>query len=244
MLLTGKVAVVTGGASGIGAAIVRRYVAEGARVAFGDVNTDAAFKLMHELVKDGGYSAISNELDVTNTQNIADFFALARVCYQHIDILVNCAGITADNRHERMTDDEWDRVMNVNAKGPFLVTRAAIPHLRANNGGAIINIASSSAYGNFGQANYSASKAGLIGMTKTDAIELARYNIRVNAVAPGFVATPMTAKIPEDVLKKITAKIPLGRMATPGEIADACTFLATNTYITGAVLDINGGLVM
>ncbi len=243
MKLKDKVAIVTGAGQGIGEAITRRFVAEGSFVVMLDINEQALIKLANELNKDSE-KVVPFTTDVTNVDQIKALVADVLEKYKKIDIVINNAGITKDSLTVKMTDAQWDSVIDINLKAPFLMVREVFPVMKAQNSGVILNASSVSALGNLGQANYAASKAGLIGMTKTWALEFARYNIRVNAIGPGFTETPMVQTVPENVKAKIVEKIPLKRFAQPEEIASAYCFLASDeaSFITGQTLFVDGGL--
>lgn len=244
--LAGKRAVVTGAGSGIGREIAARFSAAGAAVAVCDVVKDAADKVAADLSGKGG-QAKAYAVDVS------DFAAVQQLCEQiaadlgGIDILVNNAGITRDNLLLRMSEAEFDRVIAVNLKGTFNFTKACFRGLMKNRWGRIINIASViGQMGNAGQANYAAAKAGIIGLTKSAARELASRNVTVNAVAPGYIATAMTEKLDTAAREAYIAAIPLKRAGTPEDVADVCLFLASDlaSYVTGQVLRVDGGLLM
>ncbi|MGD9568750.1 MAG: beta-ketoacyl-ACP reductase [Sedimentibacter sp.] len=235
--LKDKVAVVTGGARGIGRCICELFADEGAKVIALDISD-----ILYE--KDGveGYKA-----DLCSSDDIEKFKEYVINKFGKIDILINNAGITRDALIEKMTDDMWDAVMNVNLKAVFNITRALFPVMKEAKYGSIINISSVvGEYGNIGQTNYAASKAGIIGLTKTWAKEFSRKgeNIRVNAIAPGYVNTEMMATVPEKVLDAIREKTMLKRLGEPIEIANAALFMASteSSYITGQLLSVNGGL--
>ncbi len=243
MTLEGKTAVVTGGAQGIGRATCERFVADGARVVIADVADDAGRQLAEAL----GEAAAFVRTDVTDADSAAGAMQTAVDRFGGLDIVVNNAGITRDATLKKMTDAKFDAVLDVNLKGVYLCTQAAVPHLEARGGGVILNAASVVAHnGNFGQTNYVASKAGVIGMTKTWARELGRKGVRVNAVAPGFVATEMVLTVPDKVLDGLRDKTPLGTLGEPRDVAAAYAFLASDDarFITGAVLNVDGGLVL
>lgn len=246
MEVINKVALVTGGARGIGEAIVRRFVKGGFSVVIGDVDEAGAQGLANELVA-AGFQAKGLRLDVTSPDEVKAFVDLALREFGRVDVLVNNAGITRDSLVLRMKDEDWDRVLNINLKGTFNCTRAvAHPMLKARSG-RIINIASVvGLIGNIGQANYSASKAGVIGLTKTCAREFASRGITVNAVAPGFIRTRMTESLPEEVKVRLQKEIPLGVLGEPEDVAEAVFFLASDAarYITGQVINVDGGMVM
>ncbi|MCX7886310.1 MAG: 3-oxoacyl-[acyl-carrier-protein] reductase [Verrucomicrobiae bacterium] len=243
-LLENKVAVVTGASRGIGKAIARRLAGEGASVALCDILADAAQKLADDLSNQGSKAR-------AYTVNVADSAQVQTTCekiitdFGQVDILVNNAGITRDNLLLRMSEADWDLVLNVNLKGAFLFSKGLIPAMMKRRSGSIINISSIvGVLGNAGQANYAASKAGLIGLTKTLAKEYARRGIRVNAIAPGFIQTAMTEQLSEEQKRMQTDFIALGRLGQPEDVANAVLFLASDlsSYITGQVLGVDGGL--
>jgi 3-oxoacyl-[acyl-carrier protein] reductase len=243
--LTGKVAVVTGGARGIGLSIGTALAQRGAAIAVWDVLEDIAKEAADTLAAIS-VKTFARKVDVTKGDDVDAAAKETGAALGGVDILVNNAGITRDGMFLRMDEADWDLVLTVNLKGAFLCTKA-IARLMRKTGGAIVNIASVvGVIGNAGQANYSASKAGLIGLTKTCARELARYNIRVNAVAPGFIDTAMTQKLPEEARKQIVTNVPLGRFGTPEDVAAAVSFLSgsESTYLTGQVIRVCGGMVM
>jgi 3-oxoacyl-[acyl-carrier protein] reductase len=244
--LAGKRAVVTGAGSGIGREIAIRFSAAGAAVAVCDVVKDAADKVAAD-INGSGRQALAYAIDVS------DFAAVQQLCDRiasdmgGIDILVNNAGITRDNLLLRMTEAEFDRVIAVNLKGSFNFTRACFRGMMKNRWGRIINIASViGQMGNAGQANYAAAKAGIIGLTKSAAKELASRSVTVNAVAPGYIATAMTEKLSAAGRETYIAAIPLKRAGTPEDVANVCLFLASelSSYVTGQVLRVDGGLLM
>ncbi|HEX8950622.1 MAG TPA: 3-oxoacyl-[acyl-carrier-protein] reductase [Polyangia bacterium] len=239
---SGKVALITGGARGIGRATAQAFAAEGARVIVADVDADAAEATARAL----GGGAIGLGLDVADPQSVKSVVATALSRAERIDVLVNNAGITRDASLLKTSDEAWDAVIGVNLTGTFYMTREVAPHMVARGSGAIINASSVvGIYGNFGQSNYVATKAGVIGMTRVWARELGRKGVRVNAIAPGFIATDMTAKMPEDVLEGMKKKTPLGRLGVPEDVARAYVFLASDeaSFINGQVLGVDGGLV-
>jgi len=245
-LLEGKTALVTGGSRGIGRAIALRFAAEGANVAFSDIRyDDAAMALEAELagmgVRGKGYASDASSFDDSEkliNEVVTDFGT--------IDILVNNAGITRDNLLMRMGEQDWDLVLKVNLKSVFNLTKAVQKVMLKNRKGSIINMTSVvGVKGNAGQSNYSASKAGMIGFTKSIAQELGSRNVRCNAIAPGFIETEMTARLPEDVKKEWADKIPLRRGGQPEDVANACVFFASDlsAYVTGQVLNVCGGML-
>lgn len=246
-LLEGKVAVITGAARGIGKAIALKFAQEGADIAFTDLNEDDNFRNTEKEiaalgVKAKGYASNAADFaqaETTIAQVVEDF--------GHVDILVNNAGITRDGLLMRMTEQQWDMVINVNLKSAFNLTKAVIPFMMKQRSGAIVNMSSVvGVSGNAGQANYSASKAGLIGLTKSTAKELGSRGIRCNAIAPGFIITDMTGALPEDVRKDWESKIPLKRGGTPDDVANVCLFLASDLagYVSGQVVHCCGGMNM
>ena len=242
--LSGRPAIVTGAARGLGRAIAVSLAAAGAKVACVDINTETLAETI-TAIRNAGGTAEPLACDVTNGQRVNEVVDEVVKLWGGLQILVNNAGITRDNLIMRMKDDQWDAVLNINLKGTFLFTRAAAKPLIKGRQGRIINIASvSGLMGNPAQANYSASKAGVIGLTRTVAKELASRNVTVNAVAPGFIATDMTAALGEELLAKVRQEIPLGRLGAPQDIADAVLFLASDAaaFITGQVLTVDGGL--
>ena len=242
-MLDNKVAVITGGAQGIGRATCERFVHDGASVVIADVADEAGAELAEAL----GDKAVFVHTDVTDADSAAAAMQAAVDHFGGLDVVVNNAGITRDATLKKMTGDQFDAVINVNLKGVYLCTQAAVPLLEARGGGAILNAASVVAHnGNFGQTNYVATKAGVIGMTKTWARELGRKGIRVNAVAPGFIATEMVLTVPEKVLDGLRGKTPLGTLGQPDDIAAAYAFLASDdaAFITGTCLNVDGGLVL
>ncbi|CAH2314581.1 estradiol 17-beta-dehydrogenase 8 [Pelobates cultripes] len=249
--LKSRLALVTGGGSGIGRAISQRLSLEGASVAVVDVNIDSAKdtlqSLCHGLV---GQAHTAFQVDVSQSQSVSALIEQIQAQYSRSPcIAVSSAGITRDEFLLHLAEESFDSVLSVNLKGPFLITQAVARALVANgqNKGSIINIGSIvGKVGNLGQCNYAASKAGVEGLTRTAAKELARYGIRCNTVLPGFISTPMTDKVPQKVLDKISGSIPMGRLGKPEDIADVCAFLASDDskYITGASIEVTGGLFM
>lgn len=237
MRLDGKIAIVTGGAKGLGMEMALRFANEGATVIAADMT-----KLSYEHKNVIGYI-----LNVTNAEACKLFFDEIIEKYKQIDILVNNAGITRDSMTRKMTDDQWDIVMNVNLKGVFNLVRFVGPQMEVIGGGSIINISSVvGEYGNIGQANYAATKAGMIGLTKSWAKEFARKGVpvRVNAISPGYIMTDILKTVPEELLQKFAGLTMLKRLGEPSEIANAALFLASDesSYITGHTLSVNGGM--
>ena len=244
--LSGQVALVTGAARGLGRCIAQSLAAAGAKVACIDINVETLADTVAAIRAVGG-TAEPIACDVTDSNRVNETVDEVIKLWGALNILVNNAGITRDNVIVRMKDEQWDAVININLRGTFLFTRAAARPMMKSRAGRIINIASvSGLMGNPGQVNYSASKAGVIGLTRTVARELASRNVTVNAVAPGFIATDMTAALGEDILLEVRKQIPLGRMGEPQDVADAVLFLASAaaSFITGHVLTVDGGLTV
>jgi 3-oxoacyl-[acyl-carrier protein] reductase len=252
MRLEGKVALITGGGAGIGLATAKRFVEEGARVSICDVSQDTGERAAQEL----GPQADFRRVDVTDQGAVEAWVADVHARFGRIDILVNNAGIIRDHQLVRvkegeivgrMSEADFDLVLAVNLKGTFLCTQVVAPIMIRQKSGVILNATSIAGLdGNFGQTNYVATKAGLVGMTKVWARELGRYGIRVNAVAPGFTATEILKTMPEKVLEGMRARTPLGRLGEPMDIANAYLFLASDeaAYVSGAVLRVDGGMVL
>ncbi len=246
MRLQNKVALITGAGNGIGKQTALTFSREGAKVVVADINEDAGRKVVDEILQSGG-SAAFELVNVAETKDVVRMVENSVKTYGKIDILVNNAGIVADARLVKMDLEQWQRVIDINLKGVFLCGQAVAKVMETNESGGVILNASSvvGLYGNFGQSNYVATKAGVIGMTKTWARELGKKGIRVNAVAPGFIATDILQSIPEKVINMMVEKTPLGRMGKPQDIANAYLFLATDeaSFITGAVLSVDGGII-
>lgn len=246
MRLKDKVALITGGARGIGKAIAVAFAKEGASIVIGDVNIADAQNSCLE-IEGLGVKTLALQLDVTDYAKVEEAVNKILDKFGKVDILVNNAGITKDNLLLRMNQLEWDAVLGVNLKGSFNCLKAVSRPMIKARSGKIVNIASIvGIIGNPGQANYSASKGGLIALTKTAAKELASRNINVNAVAPGFIQTEMTAKLSEEVKEKMKAVIPFDKFGLPEDVASACLFLASedSSYITGQTIVVDGGMVM
>ena len=247
MHLAGKVALITGASRGIGQAVALEMARAGADIAVNYSGSEAAAQATVDQVKALGRKAIMVKANVADADEVAAMVEAVQAEFGHIDILVNNAGITRDTLLMRMKDSDWDDVININLKGVYLVTKAVSKLMMKQRSGRIINMSSVvGVTGNAGQANYSASKAGVIGFTKTCAKELASRGILVNAIAPGFIHTDMTDVLPDKVKEATLAAIPLHRMAKPKEVASVAVFLASEyaSYITGQVLNVDGGMVM
>lgn len=246
MKLKGKIALVTGAAQGIGKAVAVALAKEGADIIVSDIMEDVAEKTAKEIAETG-VRAKALKMNVADPADVETRVKEAQAEFGKIDILVNNAGITRDTLLIRMKPEDFDAVIAVNLKGTYNCTKAVAPIMMKSRWGRIVNIASIvGQIGNIGQANYSASKAGVIGLTKTSARELAARNINVNAIAPGYIDTEMTKKLPEDAKVKMQEQIPLGRLGTPEDVAAAVLFLVSDdsSYITGQVLGVNGGMAM
>lgn len=247
MRLKDKVALITGGAQGIGRATADLFASEGARLVLADVDETKVKTAAGEIAAARKTGALGVKADVTQLAACEEAVKAAMEKFGRLDVVVNSAGITKDGLLMRMSEADWDLVMDINLKGAFNLTKAAIrPMLKAHSG-RIINIASVVGQeGNAGQANYAASKGGLIAFTKTCAKEFASRNILVNAIAPGFIHTRLTDVLPEDAKKKLLERILLGRMGEPEEVAKAILFLASDdaSYVTGQVLNVNGGMYL
>jgi 3-oxoacyl-[acyl-carrier protein] reductase len=246
MSLNGKIALVTGAAQGIGRDIALALTTDGADVAICDVNLEAAQKTAGD-IEAKGRKSLALKANVASSAEVTAMVDQVVEKFGRIDILVNNAGITRDGLILRMKDEDWDLVLSINLKGAFLCTKSALKYMTKQRAGTIINIASIvGAMGNAGQANYVASKAGLIGLTKTIAREYANRNITANAVAPGFIDTAMTQALSENVRQELAKQIPMGKLGTPEDVANAVRFLASPwaSYITGQVIHVNGGMYM
>lgn len=246
MSLSGKIALITGGARGIGRSISMKLAKEGADIIVSDVNLEGAKETAKE-IEGMGRKSIAVEADISVLEKAEDMVAKGIDKFGKIDILVNNAGVTKDGLLLRMKKEDWDFVLNINLTGAFNCSKAVARHMVKQKTGNIVNISSVvGVMGNAGQANYVSSKAGLIGLTKALARELAPRGIRVNAVAPGFIDTEMTKSLSEDVRNRLISQIPLTRLGQPEDIADCVKFLVSDEadYITGQVINVNGGMLM
>ncbi len=245
MELEGRVALVTGASRGIGRAIAVELARAGAEVAVNYAASEEAAREVASQIEALGQRAYLVKFDVADSEAVLRGVREVEEALGRIDILVNNAGITRDGLLARMKEEDWERVLSVNLKGAFLVTRAVLPGMMKRRYGRIINVSSVVAFsGNPGQTNYAASKAGLVGFSRSLALEVARRGITVNVVAPGFIETDMTAALPEKAREALLSRVPMGRAGTPEEVAHAVVFLASDraSYITGTVLHVNGGL--
>ena len=252
--LRGKVVIVTGAAAGIGRATARRFAAERCRVAAFDVTEAAGPALVEEIVKAGGEGLFAR-VNVAESTSVDAGVAAVVARWGRVDVLVSNAGILRDGQLVKwkdgavaatMSDEAWEAVIGVNLRGVFLCARAVVPHMIRGGGGVILSASSVvGLYGNFGQTNYVATKAGVIGMTRTWARELGKHKIRVNAVAPGFVATEILKSMPQKVLDNMVEHTPIGRIGAPEDIANAYVWLASDqaSFVTGACLSVDGGIV-
>ncbi|RDI47824.1 3-oxoacyl-ACP reductase FabG [Falsibacillus pallidus] len=246
MRLQGKTAIITGGANGIGLAAAKRFAEEGAKVAIGDFDEATGAARAAEL-KESGHDVEFFQVNVADRKSIDAMVGKVAETFGKIDILINNAGITRDSMLSKMSEEDFQQVIDVNLTGVFHCTQAVLPHLIENGKGKIISTSSvSGVYGNIGQTNYAAAKAAIVGMTKTWAKELGRKGINVNAVAPGFTETNMVAKVPDKVIDQMKSMVPLQRLGKPEDIANAYLFLASDEsdYISGTVLHVDGGIMM
>jgi 3-oxoacyl-[acyl-carrier protein] reductase len=244
--LAGKVALVTGGAQGIGKAVALLLARNGADIVVSDINLEKAEETAKE-VQALGRKALATKVDVAILGDVEKMVETILTQFGKVDILINNAGIARDKLILRMTEEDWDAVLNINLKGTFNCTKAVVRHMSKQKSGKIVNIASVvGEMGNAGQGNYAASKAGVIGFTKTIAREFAQRGINVNAIAPGYIETPMTDALPDKVKEELKRLIPMDRLGTPEDVAEAVLFLVSESanYITGQVLNVNGGIYM
>lgn len=243
MRLKDKAAIVTGGGRGIGEAVCRRFAAEGASVLSADLDLESARKVAETIKAEGGKAAAA-QVDVTDKSSVKAMVFSCLEEFGRVDILINNAGINRDALAMRMREEQWDLVMSVNLKGTFLPCQAVMKPMKDGGGGRIVNTSSIGSLGNIGQANYAASKGGVISLTSTLALEFARFNINVNCVAPGAVMTPMFETVPEEMRERFRERIPMGRFAAPEEIAAAHLFFCSPDadYITGQTLFVDGGI--
>lgn len=245
MRLEGKTAIVTGAGRGLGQGIAQKLAKEGALVAVCDINMESVNTTV-DMINEAGGKAVGYEIDIADRKAVDTL--VQRFVEEHgaLDIMVNNAGINRDAMLHKMTDEQWELVLKVNLNGTFYFTQAAAKLMRERGAGRIINIASASWLGNIGQANYAASKAGVVGLTKTAARELARKGVTANAICPGFISTDMTRSVPEKVWDIMISKIPAGRAGEPEDVGNLVAFLASDeaSYITGEVINVGGGMVL
>jgi 3-oxoacyl-[acyl-carrier protein] reductase len=240
----GRVVAVTGAAQGLGLAMAQRFAAEGATVVLADVSKEALTAAGDGIREQGCAKVRTDVVDVTSSADVDAWVADVQATSDGIDVLVNNAGIIRDNRVEDITDDDWRAVLDVSLGGSFYCARAVFPGMKERGYGRIVSFSSMSWRGNFGQSNYVAAKAGIVGLTRTLALEGARHGITANAIAPGLIETPMLASMNGPARDKLTAKIPMRHTGRPTDIAEAAAFLASEAsgYITGVVLDVDGGI--
>ncbi|MEC7694024.1 MAG: 3-oxoacyl-[acyl-carrier-protein] reductase [Flavobacteriales bacterium] len=246
MLLEGKVAIVTGASRGIGKAIAQQFIAQGAKVAFTYRSSAEAAAALEKELSAGGGTVKGFQSDAASMTDAERLVGEVVEAFGTVDIVINNAGITDDTLLMRMTEEQWDRVISVNLKSCFNLTKAVMRTMLKARSGSIVNISSVvGVQGNAGQANYAASKAGILGFTKSVALELGSRNIRCNAIAPGFIETEMTAKLDADTVQGWRDAIPLKRGGTPEDVANLCVFLASDmsAYITGQTLNVDGGMI-
>lgn len=236
-----RVVMITGGAHGLGRAMAERFLAEGASIAVADLDEPAMKQLAD--VYGTGRVAIS-VVDVADACRVAQWVDDIVAAFGQIDVLVNNAGVLQDSRLEEMTDEQWRTVIDVHLSGMFHCSRAAFPHMKQQQYGRILSVSSICSRGNFGQANYAAAKAGIVGMARTIALEGARHGVTSNAIAPGVIGTPMLRSLSDTAAQRLTRRIPVGRVGHPDDIAEAAAYLcsAAASYVTGAVLDVDGGM--
>ena len=245
MRFKNEVAVITGAARGIGAAIARKLYVEGCRIVVLDINEAAALACT-QAIDPGGSRSLALSCDVSSKDSVSQAIAKVIEKFETVDILVNNAGITMDAMIHKMSLEQWQKVVDVNLTGTFLMTSAVVPYMREKKQGRIINISSTSAYGNIGQSNYAATKAGVIGLTKTLAKELGRYSITVNTIEPGVIETDMLKDVPQSIKDGWLKVMPLARMGQPEDVANAVCFFATDeaSFITGVELPVCGGFII
>jgi 3-oxoacyl-[acyl-carrier protein] reductase len=242
----GQVIVLTGGARGLGLGMARRFAAEGGTVALADID-EAALADAVDVVRDEGDALVAGErVDVASSADVDRWIAGVAQSFGRIDVLVNNAGVIRDNRIERISDDDWRTVLEVNLTAAFNCIRATLPTMRIGRYGRILSLSSMSWRGNFGQANYAAAKAGIVGLTSTVALESARYGITANAIAPGLIQTPMLASMDSGAREKLVSRVPMGHTGSPADIAAAASFLCSPEagYLTGLVLNVDGGIAV
>jgi len=244
MRYKGRVVMITGGGQGLGLAMSQRFAREGAQVVVCDVNGDAALVVRGNNNVDSGIPVDFSVVDVANSYEVEDWTATTLAKFGQIDVLVNNAGIIRDGRVESMSDDQWDAVLNVNLGGIFHCIRSVFAQMKVQRYGRIVSFSSMSWRGNFGQANYAAAKAGVVGLARTVALEGAQFGITSNVISPGLIDTPMLASMNERAREKLASRVPLGHIGRPDDIAEAAAYLCSEAagYVTGVVLDVDGGI--
>ncbi|MEW1719140.1 SDR family NAD(P)-dependent oxidoreductase [Streptomyces sp. NPDC093109] len=238
---TDRVVLITGAGQGLGRAMALRFASEGARLALCDVNGASVKETAEEC---GGADARTSVVNVADARQVDAWVAGTVDAFGRADVLVNNAGVIRDNRLERMTDDEWDAVVDVSLRGMFHCCRAVFPHMKERGYGRILSFSSMSWRGNFGQVNYAAAKAGVVGMARTIALEGASHGVTSNAIAPGLISTPMLASMNDAARAKLASRVPMGHIGDPADIAEAAAYLCSEAarYVTGVVLDVDGGI--
>jgi 3-oxoacyl-[acyl-carrier protein] reductase len=242
--LSNRIAIITGSGRGLGAATAKKFAQEGASLVINDIDKESSLAIAAEIEQAGEGKPFVSHHDISQYEEAYKLVDEVKSRFGQVDILVNNAGITRDSLVHKLSEEKWDEVIRINLKGPFNMSQACAKIMIEKKSGNILNLASIAWLGNIGQVNYSASKAGVVGMTRTLALELAKYNIRVNAIAPGFIDSVLTRQIPAEIKEKFIQRIPLKRIGLPNDIANLIAFLVSDnaSYITGQVIHIDGGL--